>query len=193
MYSKHVQDLVQRLNAAIFTIRAVSETSDRSTRKVIYFPYFHSLMSYGIIFWGNSCHSKRIFLAQKLVVRAISGLSLRTSCRLLFTHLGIWILVSQYMYSLLSFLVNNISLFPRISSFQSVNTRRKSNLHLDRTSLTLVQEGVQYSRIAAFSFNKLPQESKNLISNPRAFKSELKSFPMGHSFYSVEQFLEKLS
>jgi hypothetical protein len=31
------------------------------TLKMIYFAYFHSIMSYGIIFWGNQSYSDRIF------------------------------------------------------------------------------------------------------------------------------------
>jgi hypothetical protein len=29
------------------------------TLKLVYFDYFHSIMSYGVIFWGNSADSKR--------------------------------------------------------------------------------------------------------------------------------------
>ena len=36
--------------------------------KIIYFAFFHSVMSYGIIFWGNSWHSSIIFRLQKNVV-----------------------------------------------------------------------------------------------------------------------------
>ena len=190
-WKAHVQDLVPKLNSAIFTIRTISEISDFSTRKVVYFAYFHSLMTYGIVFWGNSPDAKRIFLAQKRAVRAISGVSSRTSCRPLFSSLGILTLASQYVFSLMSFVVNNISLFPRVSSFHSVNTRQMSNLHLHHTTLTLVQKGVQYS--AASIFNKLPQELKNLSTNPHAFKSKLKSYLVAHSFYSVEELLEKLN
>lgn len=45
----HVQYLVQKLNAALFTIRIVSVISDSSTTTVVYFVYFHSLMTSGII------------------------------------------------------------------------------------------------------------------------------------------------
>ena len=186
-WKAHVQDLVQKLNTALFTIRIVSEVSDISTRKIAYFAYFHSLMTYGVIFWGNSSDSKRVFLVQKRAIRAICGVSSRMSCRPLFSRLGILTLASQYIFSLMSFVVNNINLFPRVSSFHSVNTRQKSHLHLDHTSLTLVQKGVQYS--AASIFNKLP---KDLSSNPRAFKCKLKNYLMAHSFYSVEELLEKI-
>lgn len=60
----------------------------------------------------------------------------------------------------------------------------KSYLHLHHTSLTLVQNGVQYS--AASIFNKLPKEFRKLSCNPCTFRSELKSCLTAHCFYSVE-------
>ena len=33
--------------------------------RMIYFSYVHAVMSYGIIFWGNSHHSNRIFKIKK--------------------------------------------------------------------------------------------------------------------------------
>jgi hypothetical protein len=47
--------------------------SNINTLKVIYFAYFHSLMKYGIILWGNSSGSKKVFTLQKRTVRIIVG------------------------------------------------------------------------------------------------------------------------
>ena len=33
--------------------------------KIIYFAQIHSIMSYGLIFWGNSRGAKKVFLLQK--------------------------------------------------------------------------------------------------------------------------------
>jgi hypothetical protein len=35
------------------------------TLKSVYSPYFHSIMPYGIIFWGNSTGSRKVFCVQK--------------------------------------------------------------------------------------------------------------------------------
>ena len=32
---------------------------------MIYFAYFHSVMEFGILFWGVSVESKKVFLQQK--------------------------------------------------------------------------------------------------------------------------------
>jgi len=62
-------------------------------------------MSYGIIFWGNSLHSSVISRMQKRVIRIILRCGYRESCRELFKELKILPLSSQYIFSLLLFIV----------------------------------------------------------------------------------------
>ena len=60
-----------------------------STLKIIYNSLFHSRMSYGIIFLGNSSHSSVVFQMQGRVIRIIIGCGYRESCRKLFKELKI--------------------------------------------------------------------------------------------------------
>jgi hypothetical protein len=48
---------------------------------MIYYAYFHSVMEFGIPFWGVSVDSKKIFLQQKRAVRIMTGSLSRASCR----------------------------------------------------------------------------------------------------------------
>ena len=68
-------------------------------------------MSYGIIFWGNSWHGSIIFRLQKKVVRVMEGWGNRVSCRSLFKKFQILPLKSQYMLTLLMFVVQNKTFF----------------------------------------------------------------------------------
>jgi hypothetical protein len=63
---------------------------------LIYYAYFHSLMSYAINFWGNSPSSMQIFRLQKRIIRVMSGLKPRDSCRTAFKEWGILPLVNIY-------------------------------------------------------------------------------------------------
>jgi len=49
---------------ACYTIRNAKTYMSALSLKVIYFAFFHSAISYGIIFWGNSSHSSITFRIQ---------------------------------------------------------------------------------------------------------------------------------
>jgi hypothetical protein len=68
-------------------------------------------MSYGIIFWAIPNYSKIIFKIQKRVIRIITNSGNRDSCRDLFKNLNILPLQSQYLLTLLMFVVKNKELF----------------------------------------------------------------------------------
>ena len=91
--------------------------------------FFYSAMSYGIIFWGNSSHSSIIFRIQKKAIRIVEGCGNRVSCRNLFKKLQILPLTSQYMLSLLMFVVQNKNLFLTNNENHNIDTRRSNNLY----------------------------------------------------------------
>jgi hypothetical protein len=61
-----------------------------------YYAYENSVLSYGIIFWGNSTHSDLIFKIKKRTVRIIMKARNKDSCRPLFRLLNILPFYSQY-------------------------------------------------------------------------------------------------
>jgi hypothetical protein len=64
-------------------------------------------MSYGIIFWGNSTDSKKIYYIQKKIIRIMAGTKRRASCRELFKKFNILPIASEFLLSLSSFVVDN--------------------------------------------------------------------------------------
>jgi hypothetical protein len=83
-------------------------------------------------------------------------------------------LESQYTFSLLMFLVQNVTLFPSNLDSYTIVTRQKQNLYFPQANLTIYQKGVYYADIKIF--NKLPIRIKNASSNLSKFKSVLKHF-----------------
>jgi len=82
---------------ACYVIRNAKTYMFASSLKVIYYAFFHSVMSYGIIFWGNWSHSSIIFRVQGKAIRIMKGCGNRVSCRTLFKKLQILPLTSQYI------------------------------------------------------------------------------------------------
>jgi hypothetical protein len=76
----HISDLSSKLNKACYAIRAVKSFKSLKVLKTVYFSYFHSIMSYGVILWGNSCVSNGIFKIQNRTIRILTNKSKRDSC-----------------------------------------------------------------------------------------------------------------
>jgi len=106
-WKPHRDHLINKLSTACYVIRSVKPYVNTNAIIMIYHSLFHSVTSYGIIFWGNSSHSIQVFRTQKKVIRIIMGLGNRETCRNLFKELNILPLMSQYILSLLIFAYNN--------------------------------------------------------------------------------------
>jgi hypothetical protein len=137
------------MNEWMFSLSPAFVTYDHhtDTHRIIYFAYIHSIMTYGIIFWGNSPYSIKLFRIQKKVVRIMMGLKKRDSCRDSFKEMKILPLCSQYIYSLMQYVVNNRHLFTRNSEIHNIGTRQNNNLFPPIISLIKVQNGAYYSGI----------------------------------------------
>jgi hypothetical protein len=64
-WKTHVKLTLHKLGNACFAVRNIKHCSNIGTLRKIYHAYFHSIVKYGIIFWGNSPHAKKVFLLQK--------------------------------------------------------------------------------------------------------------------------------
>jgi hypothetical protein len=156
--------------------------------RTIYFSYVHSVISYDIIFWGNSHLSTNIFKIQKKIIRIITNIGRRDSCHKLFSQLQILPLPSQYIFSLLVFVNENRELFLTNSEIHDINTRCNHNLHLPATNLTLLQKEVLCS--GSKIYNCLPSSIKAHSNDTKRFRTSLKSYLIEHAFYSLEEYYQ---
>jgi len=98
-WKNHIDRITPKLSvAACYMIRQIYYICNNDTLRSIYFAYFQSIVSYGIIFWGNSSNNRKVFTLQKRIIRVMVGAHPRTSCRRLFKRLGILTVPSQYIY-----------------------------------------------------------------------------------------------
>jgi len=97
-------------------------------------------------------------------------------------------LPSQYIFSVLVFVVENGDLFMSNTDIHSFNTRNSFDLHLPAAYLTTVQRGVLYSGCKVY--NILPIHIKSHSENSRQFKKILKNYLIEHSMYSLEEYYQ---
>jgi hypothetical protein len=118
----HIDQMIPKLNKAAYVIRSLKPLLSPGSLKMVYFSTVHSVISYGLIFWGISTHSKIIFKIQKRIIRSITNSDNKTSCQELFKNLYILPLQSQYIFCLLMFLVKNRDFFKTNSEVHNFNT-----------------------------------------------------------------------
>ena len=73
------------------------------------------------------------------------------------------LLTSQYMLSLLMFVVQNKNLFQTKNENHNLDTRQRNSLYLPQANLKIYQKGAYYSGIKIF--NNITLESKNVAGN----------------------------
>ena len=185
-WKEHIMDLSGKLNKAIFAIRAVKTLLSSKSWKMVYHSYFHSVMSYGIIFWGTSPYSNNVLRIQKRIIRIITNSSKQESCRQLYKQQQILTVYGQYIFSLLMFVVKHREVFSLNSDIHDRNTRYNLNLHFPTTNLKMVQRGAFYSGVKIF--NHLPTSIKALFGDPERFKIKLRNFLLEHSLYSLDEY-----
>ena len=60
-WKPHIDQLISKLNSACYVIRSLKSVISLENLRIIYFSSVHSIISYGIIFWGNCTYGNTIF------------------------------------------------------------------------------------------------------------------------------------
>jgi len=154
-WKQHISELTTRMNKACYANRSIKLFMSLGVLRSIYFAYVHSVISYGITFWGNSLHSEEIFKVQKRIIRIIMNLSKNASCWQPFRELNILPVPSQYVLSLFLFITINKDQFMTNSQIHRITTRQTSDLYVPAADLTVYQKGVYYQGIKIY--NHLPK------------------------------------
>jgi hypothetical protein len=152
---------------------------------MLYYSLFYSSLSCGIIFWDHSSYSQKLFILQKRAIRTIKGQGNRTSCRTIFKQLKILLLKSQYIYSILLFVIKHKNYFTSNFTRHNMQTRQCDDFYLPSSSLPVFQNGVYYTGVKVF--NNLPLELKRLIESPTKCKVSIRRYLVSHCFYTLDE------
>jgi hypothetical protein len=69
----HIDNIINKLTRVCYMIRSVKPCMSSSSLAMVYYSLFHTTLSYGIIFWGQSTNSNKLFMLQKRVVQVMTG------------------------------------------------------------------------------------------------------------------------
>jgi hypothetical protein len=60
--------VVNEISSACYALRNIKYLVTFETLRQIYYAHLHSIMNYGIIFWGGSSIAKKVFILQKKIL-----------------------------------------------------------------------------------------------------------------------------
>jgi len=64
-WKQHIEQALNKMNTACYALRNIKHIAQIDTLRVIYFAHIHSIISYGIIFWGNFSYANKVFILEK--------------------------------------------------------------------------------------------------------------------------------
>jgi hypothetical protein len=64
-WKNHIDSLIPKFSSACYAIRAIKPFVYQETLLMVYYAYFHSIIHYGIIFWGNSSYAINVLFTKE--------------------------------------------------------------------------------------------------------------------------------
>lgn len=187
-WKAHVNKVCNKINKFVYVLYELSKTSSLKTVLSAYYGYVDSVLRYGLIAWGYSTESQRVFLAQKKCIRAIAGIRPWESCKPFFKKFKIITLPSLYIFECAKFVKMHPELFTKAHEMFPKSTRHKNRLVLPIIPRTALYSKNSYAMCCRI-FNALPDTIKTLPTNK--FTRSLKVWLREKNFYSVNDIFKK--
>ena len=186
-WQRHTQELRAKLYSICFTQRIICNSCSPNVALMTYHAYFHSHLSYGIMFWGSLKQNlMSIFTVQKKCLRIMGKIPPRSSCRPLFNEYHILPAPCVFIQKTAMYIKSNPSLFNSVSDHHDHNTRHGGNLQVAAHATTARSRSIFVLGVKIY--NALP-ESVTAESEIKNFKKALNTYLHDKCFYSLEEFL----
>ena len=131
----YIDLILPKLSTAGFIIRRLFHVLNPEILQMVYYAFFHSVIRYGTVFYGNSSNICKDFKLQKKVIKIMPGVQSRVSCRGFFRKLDILPISYQYILSLMFFIIDNPNSFQSGSEVHGLNTRCRNHLYIPTVNL----------------------------------------------------------
>ena len=183
-WGEHITGITGKLSSAAYAVRKVRALTDVATARLVYFSYFHCIMSYGILMWGNAADIENVFVLQKRAVRAIYKLGARVSLRERFKDIGILTVASQYIYANIIYVRQNLDSYSKNSDVHHFNTRNKHKLTAPNYRLHKVHGS--FVGLCVRIYNRIPVHLLELTDS--SFKNKIKEILVKKAYYNVNDY-----
>lgn len=185
-FENQVDHMAARLSKNIFLLKNLSKILPQNILLQAFHAIFQSLSCYGILAWGHSCHTERIFALQRRALRIIANKNYRDDVRNVYIELRVLTIPCRFIYESLIYAHKNISTFNLNSNFHQYLTRERGDIRLDYFRLGKTRLATNY--YSPLFYNKLPNHYK--ILNLNSYKAKVKNLLISKAFYSISEFLQ---
>ena len=171
-WDNHCTYLSKKLNGTVFVMRNLKSEVSLPFLRQAYFALFGSYLSYGLIAWGSSTESVRIFSLQRKVVRIMTNLCYASDRRAQFKQLGILTLPAIYIYYCLKSIYTRKDTYTKHADVDEHNTRGKNSLRVP--AVRLIQSLYSSDAITVRFYNVLPDDFREI--SRVQFKQEIQNY-----------------
>lgn len=188
-WCSHIDGLCKKINSACHAISSLKNKLPSDELWNVYYALVHSIISYGILCWGQAVERDRVFVLQKRVLRLIYGIKYTETCRIVFRAKNILTLNSIYIQKLLCHVHMHKDTYYKTNMVHSHNTRNRENLACGDFSYIKFKKSPDY--IGVKLYNLLPHKYKETASK-EAFKKNIRGLLLADCFYTVDEFTQYL-
>lgn len=184
-WQKHIESVLKNLASKNFAILQIRNSVDSVTLMTLYYGCVNSILSYGLLCWGNCPGVQKVFLMQKRIIRSMFNLGYTTSCKPYFRKHGILTVYCMYILQAVCYVWKNIDKLPKCSDINNYITRSSRKIYIPACRLTQVNKGPFIT--SCKMYNLLPKKLKD-ASSFNCFKSAVRKFLIKECFYTFHEY-----
>ena len=164
-WENHIESVVKKTKYLIYIFAKLAKTMQTKTLMTIYYAFFHSVISYGIIAWGGA-YSSTLRVLQNIQYKILKIIS-KNSFIIQKYPLN---LDKQFIFESLYFHYKTL----KEKYLESISNTRNKSIELPKLTKTISKKSSYI--IAILNFNKLPKGLKTLTCSKLTTKSKLKEW-----------------
>lgn len=189
-WKSHLANVDSKISSQCYALSVLVDVASIEVAKNAYYGNIYPLLTYGVIFWGNSVNVKQTFILQKRCLRIIYSKKSDESLRQLFKDKQFLTLTGIYILEICLFVRHNKSLFKNKSDARSRKNTMRGNDYLfkPRTNCTIYEKSTFISAINIY--NLLPKNITDIPCN-KQFKIYLKKWLLNNVFYDLNEFVNR--
>ena len=154
-----IDTICKRLSTKNFAMLQLRDHLDYNTLKTFYYAAINSILSYGLLMWGNYTDIARVLRSQKRIIRTMFRLQYKKSYRQIFGAQSILTVINLYILQCAcNVFKNQHSYFTFGDRYQ---TRNSSNIYIPSARLTQIQDDPKITSLKIYNHLPLDLRSAN--------------------------------